>query len=355
MSRKKIVDIAPYLSKPDQVINRTVVTPMAHITSYREPFSRDNQIDLMQSHHHVLVNKRDDAKEILTKAPYNLLIYEGIKVWFSRSENGKSFQKGTKLEYLYELYKFDSYLKGKLLEIIRPFENMFIGSMSYHFELEYQRAYNMMSKRQKAKTPRHNVGYSGSPENIELIPLWDQFFMDSSMNFKKEIDFWNSLCKNRLIFSKSQPEINYCPVDIAKRMSKNEVQHISNNFRTQTVRTQIIRDIRKFSSIKSDHNWNAKIGASQFGNLLNIIRQFRNESSHPGYILNSQCKACIRGLKTSLEIRDFIELLPYFTPEDIYTDFISSIKSKLFYLHTSSQIPMNHIHKIENKIGIKLL
>lgn len=355
MTRVRKIEIAPH--KKSGITNNTsqIVSPVGNVSAYKEPFSRDQQIEIMKERHNVIVSKIQTARSILMKAPYNLLVYEGFKIWYSRTKNGKIFKKGTSVEYLYELYKFDSFLKGKLLEVIRPFENMFVGSLAYHFELEYKNVYNSLNPRTKEKIPRHNVGYKYEEEVINLIPLWDYFFKNSKMSFKKEIEFWDYLSKNPILTEYNEPSQNYRPTELAKRFSPYEVEFISEKFKTATVRGQVIDDIFKYSAISEIRKWRRKIGARKFSDLLDLIRQLRNESSHPGYIINivTSPNPLITDSETCL--KEFIELMPYFTPEDIYKNFITSVKESLFALYTKKGVDIDHIQRIENKLGIYMI
>jgi abortive infection bacteriophage resistance protein len=106
----------------------------------------------MHAHHGIVIDDKKQAVEILRRVPYNLLIYPGLKIWYSSSPTGNKFMQGTTIEELYELYKFDSFMKGKILEVVRSFENMFLGSLAYHFEYEYQEAANKRELSQKKKS-----------------------------------------------------------------------------------------------------------------------------------------------------------------------------------------------------------
>lgn len=355
MKRVIKIKIAPHKKSSTTKNPAQIVSPVGILSEYKEPFSREQQIELMKERHNVIVSKIQTARSILMKAPYNLLVYEGFKIWYSRTPNGQKFKKRTSIENLYELYKFDSYLKGKLLEVIRPFENMFIGSLAYHFELEYKNVYNSMNIRNQKETPIHNVGYKIKGEEITLIPLWDNFFKDQNMNLSKEISFWGYLSNKKLISSRENTGKNYYPTDLVRRFSPHEVEYISKKFRTATVRKQVIDDIFKYSTILEKRKWQRKIGAKKFSALLNLIRQLRNESSHPGYIINIVTSPNLLITDSETCLKEFIELMPYFTPEDIYKNFITSIKESLFALYTKKGIDIDHIQRIENKLGIYMI
>ncbi|MBZ1534391.1 Abi family protein [Leuconostoc mesenteroides] len=92
-------------------------------------------------------------------------------MWYSRSKKSTNFISGTKIEYLEELVQLDSFIKGKLLEVIRSFENMFLGSFAYHFEMEYKNVFDKMSSKMQQKTGNHNVGTQMTGNIIQLIPM----------------------------------------------------------------------------------------------------------------------------------------------------------------------------------------
>lgn len=172
-----------------------------NIKEYLAPSSRKMQIELMRTHHNVIVPSMERAEEILKMVPYNLLIYPTLKIWFARTPKKALFLKETTLDNLYELYKFDSFLKGKILELLRSFENMFLGSLAYHMENEY------MDRCSRANVPTHNLGYiSGEKKNsYELIPLWEQFFSENStITINEEINLWNSLTREKFLQKNSE-------------------------------------------------------------------------------------------------------------------------------------------------------
>ncbi|PAK80688.1 Abi family protein [Lentilactobacillus kefiri] len=338
------------------------------IHSYKKPYSRAKQLDVMADHHHVKITKKSDAEIILQKVPYNLLIYPALKIWYAKSANGNMFMRGTKIEYLYELYKFDSFIKGKILEMLRAFENMFLGALSYHFELEYNCTYNKMGSWLARKTKRHNVGYQKEEikkgeSNYNIVPMWNEFFStQSNIDMNGEKQFWDALEKSSFLKMNSQLKDIYLDKIHAKRFSKNEIKFIKNNFRPSRVRNQCITDIIRFSSV-TQKKWKADIANSNFCFFLDVIREFRNSASHPGYILNKITKLPnnkqprrdkkYNGKNINLKI--FIEIMPYFIPRDIIDDFTMSIKEKLLLLNNKQHIPLDHIRRIEQKLGIYIL
>ena len=343
-------------------------TNYGSIHSYKKPYSRQKQLEIMIDHHHVKIMNKSNAKIILQKVPYNLLIYPALKIWYAKSANGTIFMRGTKIEYLYELYKFDSFIKGKILEMLRAFENMFLGSLSYHFELEYDCTYNKMGSRLTGKTKKHNVGYQkGETKNREnnynIVPMWDEFFSaQSDIDMNGEQRFWNALENPK--FLKMNPQLTdiYCDKIHAKRFSKNEIRFVKNNFKPSMVRRQCITDIIRFSSV-TQKKWKADIANSNFCFFLDVIREFRNSASHPGYILNKVTtlpnnKQPRRDKKYNgkdIDLKIFIEIMPYFIPKDIIDDFTISIKEKLLSLNNEQHIPLNHIRRIEQNLGIYIL
>lgn len=338
------------------------------IHSYKKPYSRQKQLEIMVKHHHVKIMDENNARMILQKVPYNLLIYPALRIWYAKSANGNMFMRGTKIEYLYELYKFDSFIKGKILEMLRAFENMFLGSLSYHFELEYNCTYNKMGSWLKRKTKRHNIGQQkgenkSKENNYNIVPMWDEFFSaQSNIDMNGEQKFWNALEKAKFLKVNSQLTDVYCDRIHAKRFSKNEIKFVKNNFKPSMVRKQCITDIIRFSSV-TQKKWKADIANSNFGLFLDVIREFRNSASHPGYILNKVTKLenneqPRRNKKyngKNIDLKTFIEIMPYFIPKDIIDEFTMSVKEKLLSLNNEKNIPLAHIQRVEKNLGIYIL
>lgn len=342
---------------------------------YTNPSKREDQPHIMHAHHGIVIDDKKQAVEILRRVPYNLLIYPGLKIWYSSSPTGNKFMQGTTIEELYELYKFDSFMKGKILEVVRSFENMFLGSLAYHFEYEYQEAANKRELSQKKRVRKHNMGYSKSGESkgegkifYKIVPLWDQFFSDNSnITINDEIDIWKSLKRNRFLKRIEQKNVENVYKDRlnAIRFDTREINFMRQNvgFSSTTVQQQCIVDIIRFSCV-SNTIWRKDIGAKDFEYLLDTVRQFRNASAHPGYILNkvTTWNGPIEKLPTKLKLTEnrvplniFIKTFVYFLPKDLIDSFTLAVRQELFSLNSKRKIGPKHLKRLEDIIGIKIM
>ncbi|WP_370928915.1 hypothetical protein AB3363_10555 (plasmid) [Leuconostoc mesenteroides] len=276
----------------------------------------------MSKKHKVIVDDNNIGMSILRRTPYNLLIYPSLNIWYSRSKKSITFMSGTKIEHLEELVKFDSFIKGKLLESIRSFENMFLGSFAYHFEMEYKKVFDQMSSTMQTKVGKHNVGTKMVDNEVQLIPMWEQFFEDASLiTINDEIDLWNKLSTEKFLKINSQIEGKYLDKINSKRFSQSEIKFIKRKFSTQRVRQQIREDLISFCD-KSASVWNSQIGSDNFSSMMDIIRIFRNSSSHPGFILDKKVPLDYnssifphdsKALNDNIiYLKNFIYILPYF-------------------------------------------
>lgn len=342
---------------------------------YIKPSKREDQPDIMHDHHGVIIDDKKQAVKILQRVPYDLLIYPGLKIWYSRSPNGIKFMQDTTIEELYELYKFDSFMKGKILEVVRSFENMFLGSLAYHFEYEYQEAAKKRELSQKRRVRKHNMGYSKLCEDkrkdktfYKIIPLWDQFFSDNSnITINDEITIWRSLKRDRFLKRKKQKNFENVYNDRlnAIRFDTREINFMRQNagFKSTTVRQQCIADIIRFSCV-SNTLWKKDIGAKDFEYLLDTVRQFRNAAAHPGYILNkvTTWHGSIEKLPTKLkftenrvQLNTFIKTFVYFLPKDLINSFTLAVRQELFSLNSKRKIGPKHLKRLEEIIGIKMM
>ncbi|MCI2096151.1 MAG: Abi family protein [Leuconostoc mesenteroides] len=336
------------------------------IKSYQEPFSRREQIDLMESRHHIKIANKKIGEKILQRVPYNLLVYPTLKIWYAKSPKGKMFMANTTIENLYELYRFDSFLKGKILELVRAFENMFLGSLAYHYEFEYKSITEKMGPKLTREIKNHNVGFqkkeSASNSDIveyDLIPLWQEFFSENSkIDINREIMFWESLQSSKFLVQNKQNEL-FRDKQNAPRFLSDEIKFVKSKFKPATVREQCVQDVVRFSSV-TVRKWKLDIGNSNFSELLNIIRIFRNSASHPGYIINQEAcwKASLLDKKfngRTIQFVDFIDILPYFLPRDLILDFKLAVQERLLMMNAKNDISIRHLQRIENKIGIKII
>lgn len=118
------------------------VENIGNINIYKIPYNRKELLRIMKKHNHVKLNTTKHDLKILRVVPYNLLVYSALPIFRARPRQGtkgKIFMVNTNINDLYELYKFDSFLKGKILEFTRYFEDMFLGSLSYNMELQYKK------------------------------------------------------------------------------------------------------------------------------------------------------------------------------------------------------------------------
>lgn len=269
---------------------------------------------------------------------------------------------GTKIEHLEELVKFDSFIKGKLLESIRSFENMFLGSFAYHFEMEYKHVFDQMSSTMQTRVGKHNVGTKMVDKEVQLIPMWEQFFDDESLiTINDEIDLWNKLSTEKFLKVNSQIEGKYLDNINSKRFSQAEIKFIKRNFRTHRVRQQIKEDLISFCG-KSDSVWNYQIGYENFSSMMNIIRIFRNSSSHPGFILDKKVplknnSSIFPHDSEALEdniiyLKNFIHILPYFISGETVELFRYEVKKKLLYMSHNKKVPNKQIKRLEKQLGI---
>jgi len=332
------------------------------IHKYVIPTKRCDQLDIMHSKHRVIVDNNEMGMSILRRTPYNLLIYPALNIWFSRSQKSITFMSGTKIEYLEELVKFDSFIKGKLLEVIRSFENMFLGSFAYHFEMEYKNVFDNMSSTMQQKTGNHNVGTQMTDNVIQLIPMWEQFFSNESVvTINDEIGLWNTLSTEKFLKPNSQIEGLYLDKINSKRFRSSEIKTIKRKFSTQRVRQQIREDLINFCG-KSDTSWNLQVGSDNFSHMMNIIRIFRNSSSHPGFILDTKVpldnnstiflhdsKAII---ENAIHLKNFIYILPYFVSDETVDLFRYEVKKRLLYMSHTKKVPNKHIQRLEKQLGI---
>jgi hypothetical protein len=332
------------------------------IHKYVIPTKRCDQLDIMHSKHRVIVDNNEMGMSILRRTPYNLLIYPALNIWFSRSQKSITFMSGTKIEYLEELVKFDSFIKGKLLEVIRSFENMFLGSFAYHFEMEYKNVFDNMSSTMQQKTGNHNVGTQMTDNRIQLIPMWEQFFSNESVvTINDEIDLWNTLSTEKFLKPNSQIEGLYLDKINSKRFRSSEIKTIKRKFSTQRVRQQIREDLINFCG-KSDTSWNLQVGSDNFSHMMNIIRIFRNSSSHPGFILDTKVPLDKKSTiflhdskaisENAIHLKNFIYILPYFVSDETVDLFRYEVKKRLLYMSHTKKVPNKHIQRLEKQLGI---
>lgn len=331
------------------------------IGKYVPPTKRSEQLKLMSEKHNVIVDNTEMGMSILRRSPYNLLIYPALNVWYSRIPKSITFMSGTKIEFLDELVKFDSFIKGKLLEVIRSFENMFLGSFAYHFEMEYQDKFNNMTANMKEKTGNHNVG-TKKGNVVELIPMWEQFFSDeSNITINDEINLWNALSKENFLKDNSQIKGLYLDKINAQRFGLSEIRYIKRRFSTRRVRKQIKEDLISFCG-KNESIWNLQVGLDNFSQIMNIIRQFRNSSSHPGFILDKKvylnknsnifCNDSKLKSGNTIYLKNFIHILPYFVSDEAVELFRYDVKKKLLYMSHNKKVPNRHIQRLEQQLGI---
>lgn len=139
----------------------------------------------------------------------------------------------TSVQNLYSLYKFDSFLKGKILEFTRSFEDMFLGSLAYNMEIEYKKTINQYKTK---KIYKHNLGFKDKINDknyhlYEFEPLWDEFFSDKSkITMNDEIKLWESLNNNDFLRKNSQQNNIFKDKRNAKRFSTDEINYIKNKF-----------------------------------------------------------------------------------------------------------------------------
>ena len=333
-------------------------------TQYIIPTARTEQPSIMHKNHNVIINNNQKATQILLRVPYNLLVYPSLKIWYAHSPKGRIFMKDTTIEELYELYKFDSFVKGKILEVLRSFENMFLGALSYHFENEYYAVWRKFNDTRKKHVKAHNAGYISSSKNEYcIIPLWEQFFSEKSLvTINDEIIFWKSLSRQKFLATNKKVGPNIYKDKLnAKRFDAREIVYMHQNFKSTSVRNKCITDVMNFSST-TQQKWKREIGASEFEYLLNIIREFRNSASHPGYILNktahwgsSSSTHHKKYTNSDITLKDFIQIFPYFLPQDLIDSFTLSIKQILLSMNANAKVKIPQIERIEDTTGISII
>lgn len=328
------------------------------IKNYRPAVPRQDQLIHLANTHSVKITDKKAAQIILRKIPYNLLVYPALTVWPIRGKKAIRFMDNTTIENLEDLVQFDSFIKGKVLEIIRSFENMLLGSYAYHLELEYLKVINMSTYPKKGTVIQHNIGYSKHNELIFLEPMWDQFFSDDMdvVTIDDEISLWNTLTKQKFLAKPQNSNVYHDKLN-STRFTEYEIKFVKKNFSTSTVRRQIIDDIINFSGVSASR-WKSKIGTKNFPAMMDLIRIFRNAASHPGSILEKKAHVDNRYIDNDtyfnqeFDLKKFIDLLRLIISDDIMDSFTYDIKKKLLYLHHNKNLSRKHILKIESKIGV---
>lgn len=318
---------------------------------------------LMSNRHGVVkiegTEQRKQAIQYLNEVPYNALVYPALEVWGTRGKSAKTFLSGTTITDLYTLYRFDNFLKGKLTEISRIFEGAFLGSISYHLENQYKVLWNSYPDKLRKLVKKHNIGYKVSKNSITWMPLWEQFFLEDT-SLIDAIALWDSLSKDRFLKPHKHQQSTNDRLN-RRRFAEDEYDKVLYKLPVKKIRDNVLADMADFVGMTQD-KYKKSIGISGFPQLLDLLRTFRNASSHPGAFVNTvhtwdrtknarYPQKFEAFLEKDVPLSDFWNLAIYLAPAHVVEEIMHDIRLQIIkYKHEG--LGTRQTQRLFQKVGI---
>lgn len=105
------------------------------IMDLKPVLSYEKQIERLTQIHNLVINDKETAIDILNKVNYYRL--SGYGIGLTQGNDKERYQDGIPLEHLYELYKFDSELKNKLVHLVEQIEIQLRTQIAYLLAMKY--------------------------------------------------------------------------------------------------------------------------------------------------------------------------------------------------------------------------